>query len=131
MAAPTDVVNALYGEFFERGVRHFLPWRRIQALGKPNSNIPAFRLNPRPDGRLQVQWGGLAYAVHCEGKSLSQDELRFRLDTAAVAYFKQMAAELGMTYQNLINLFLRDCAQQKRRPRIQWPEDAPSQPVRR
>jgi hypothetical protein len=33
-----------------------------------------------------------------------------------------MAAEMGMPYQNLINLFLRDCAMQKRRPTIQWPE---------
>jgi len=47
-----------------------------------------------------------------------------RLDTMAVAYFKQMAAELGMPYQNLINVFLRDCAIQKRRPSIQWPNDS-------
>ncbi len=45
-----------------------------------------------------------------------------RRDTAAVAYFKQLAAELGMPYQNLINLFLRDCAMRKRRPSIQWLE---------
>ncbi|MCL4840907.1 MAG: BrnA antitoxin family protein [Bryobacteraceae bacterium] len=45
-----------------------------------------------------------------------------RLDTAAVAYFKQLAAELGMPYQNLINLFLRDCAMRKRRPSIEWLE---------
>jgi hypothetical protein len=32
------------------------------------------------------------------------------------------SAELGMPYQNLVNLFLRDCATQKRRPTIQWPE---------
>ena len=60
-----------------------------------------------------------------------KSQITIRLDTAAVAYFKQMAAELGMPYQNLINLFLRDCAQQKRRPSIQWREDASKQPVRR
>jgi antitoxin component of RelBE/YafQ-DinJ toxin-antitoxin module len=42
-----------------------------------------------------------------------------------------MAAEMGMPYQNLINLFLRDCAMQKRRPTIQWPEDAATRPVGR
>jgi uncharacterized protein (DUF4415 family) len=47
-------------------------------------------------------------------------QVTIRLDTAAVDYFKNMAAELGMPYQNLINLFLRDCAMQKRRPVIQW-----------
>jgi predicted DNA binding CopG/RHH family protein len=51
-------------------------------------------------------------------------QITIRLDIAAVEYFKNMAAELGMPYQNLINLFLRDCAMQKRRPTIQWPDDA-------
>lgn len=57
-------------------------------------------------------------------------QVTIRLDVAAVDYFKQLAAELGMPYQNLINLFLRDCATRKRRPLIQWPE-APEQPPRR
>ena len=48
-----------------------------------------------------------------------------RLDTAAVKYFKEMGAELGMPYQNLINLFLRDCAMHKRRPSIHWIASAP------
>jgi len=51
-------------------------------------------------------------------------QVTIRLDTMGVDYFKQMATELGMPYQNLINLFLRDCAIQKRRPVIQWPEEA-------
>src|ERR1700733_11390853 len=46
-------------------------------------------------------------------------QVTIRLDIEAVAYFKQVASELGMPYQNLINLFLRDCAMQKRRPVIQ------------
>jgi len=50
-------------------------------------------------------------------------QVTIRLDVAAVSYFKEMAAELGMPYQNLINLFLRDCAIQKRRPSIQWPSE--------
>ena len=71
-----DVVNALYGEFFERGVRHFFPSSHIEALGRANSNPPVFTFHPRPDGRLEVQWGGLEYAVHYNGRSLSQDEVR-------------------------------------------------------
>jgi len=58
-------------------------------------------------------------------------QITIRLDTTAVDYFKELAAELGMPYQNLINLFLRDCAIQKRRPTIQWPEQAPRRPVGR
>ena len=52
-------------------------------------------------------------------------QITIRIDAAAVDYFKRMAAEMGMPYQNLINLFLRDCAIEKRRPRLQWSEDAP------
>ncbi len=58
-------------------------------------------------------------------------QITIRLDTAAVDYFKRMAAELGMPYQNLINLFLRDCAIQKRRPVIQWPREMPKRAVDR
>jgi uncharacterized protein (DUF4415 family) len=58
-------------------------------------------------------------------------QITIRLDTAAVDYFKKMGAELGMPYQNLINLFLRDCAMRKRRPTIQWPSDAAKSPIGR
>jgi uncharacterized protein (DUF4415 family) len=43
-----------------------------------------------------------------------------RLDRASVEYFKGLAEELGMPYQNLINLYLRDCAQQRLRPSLEW-----------
>ena len=56
-------------------------------------------------------------------------QVTIRLDTAAIDYFKKVAAELGMPYQNLINLFLRDCAMQKRRPSIQWPQDTTNRPA--
>ena len=58
-------------------------------------------------------------------------QITIRLDITAVNYFKELSAELGMPYQNLINLFLRDCAMQKRRPVIQWPEEPPKRSVRR
>jgi len=35
-------------------------------------------------------------------------QVAIRLDTSAVEYVKKMGAELGMPYQNLINLFLRE-----------------------
>ena len=58
-------------------------------------------------------------------------QITIRIDAAAVDYFKQMGADLGMPYQNLINLFLRDCAARKRRPSIQWANEVPKQPARR
>lgn len=49
-------------------------------------------------------------------------QVTMRLDISTVDYFKAMAAEMGIPYQNLINLFLRDCAIEKRRATIHWPE---------
>jgi len=57
-------------------------------------------------------------------KELKQP-ITIRLDTATVAYFKSLAAELGMPYQNLINLYLRDCAVHEKRLDLRWlPERA-------
>ncbi len=53
-------------------------------------------------------------------------QVTIRLDVASVDYFKKIAAELDMPYQNLINLFLRDCALNQRRPTIQWHPDDPA-----
>ena len=52
-------------------------------------------------------------------KQLKQP-VTIRLDKAAVAYFKAMATEMGMPYQNLINLYLRDCALNHRKLVIKW-----------
>lgn len=38
------------------------------------------------------------------------------LDNGAIIYFKELAEETGISYQNLINLFLVQCAKEKRRP---------------
>ena len=38
------------------------------------------------------------------------------LDGDVVAYFKQLALETGIAYQSLINLFLVQCAKEKKRP---------------
>jgi len=43
-----------------------------------------------------------------------------RIDEATISYFKQLAEETGVRYQTLINLYLRDCAANKRRLRMSW-----------
>lgn len=43
-----------------------------------------------------------------------------RLDKDSVAYFKSLSAESGIPYQTLINLYLRDCAANERKPEIAW-----------
>ena len=43
-----------------------------------------------------------------------------RLSEDVIEYFKKMADESGVPYQSLINLYLRDCANQQRKVDIQW-----------
>ena len=46
--------------------------------------------------------------------------ITIRLDKATIAYFKKLADELGMPYQNLINLYLRDCALNQKKLALKW-----------
>ena len=46
----------------------------------------------------------------------SKKPVTINLDTNAVEYFKQLAEETGVSYQNLINMFLVQCAKEKKRP---------------
>ena len=47
-------------------------------------------------------------------------QITIRIDRSAIEYFKNLARELGIPYQNLINLFLRDCAAGQRKPSLKW-----------
>lgn len=52
-------------------------------------------------------------------KNLKQP-ITIRLDKNTVAYFKTLATNLGIPYQNLINLYLRDCALSHRKLDLKW-----------
>lgn len=47
-------------------------------------------------------------------------QITIRLDQEAIDYFKVISVEVGIPYQSLINLYLRDCAATGRRPRLNW-----------
>ena len=47
-------------------------------------------------------------------------QVTIRLDEGTVVYFKGMAARAGIPYQNLINLYLRDCAAERKRLKMEW-----------
>jgi predicted DNA binding CopG/RHH family protein len=49
-----------------------------------------------------------------------KQSVTIRLDSAAVRYFKGLAAELEIPYQTLINFYLRDCAASHRKLDLQW-----------
>ena len=47
-------------------------------------------------------------------------QITIRLDGPTIEYFKELAEESAIPYQTLINLFLRDCAETKKKPAIRW-----------
>jgi predicted DNA binding CopG/RHH family protein len=53
-------------------------------------------------------------------------QVTIRLETDVIDYFKELAADSGIPYQSLISLFLRDCADSKKKIRIKWASSARS-----
>ena len=47
-------------------------------------------------------------------------QITIRLDEDTIGYFKELAEEKGIPYQSLINLYLRDCAQEQRELKLEW-----------
>ena len=47
-------------------------------------------------------------------------QITIRIDIDTIEYFKRRAEETGIAYQNLINLYLADCAIQSKNIRIEW-----------
>lgn len=46
--------------------------------------------------------------------------ITIRLDEDSVTYFKSISEEVGIPYQSLINLYLRDCAASHRKLNLNW-----------
>ena len=49
-----------------------------------------------------------------------KQQVTIRMGVDIIEYFKKLADETGIPYQNLINLYLRDCVQSHRKPSIKW-----------
>ncbi len=47
-------------------------------------------------------------------------QVTIRMGVDIIEYFKKLASETGVPYQNLINLYLRECVQSHRKPSIKW-----------
>ncbi len=47
-------------------------------------------------------------------------QVTLRLGTDVIKYFKGLAEETGIPYQNLINLYLRECAHSHKRLTLNW-----------
>jgi len=47
-------------------------------------------------------------------------QITIRLDEEVIDYFKALSEKSGVPYQNLINLYLKDCAENNRELKMDW-----------
>lgn len=47
-------------------------------------------------------------------------QITINIDGSTIDYFKSMAAADGIPYQTLINLYLRDCVDNRRKIQMSW-----------
>ncbi len=47
-------------------------------------------------------------------------QITIRLEEETIDYFKDLARESGVPYQNLINMYLRDCVHHQKKPDFKW-----------
>ena len=47
-------------------------------------------------------------------------QVTLRLGRDVIDYFKKLADDTGIPYQNLINLYLQDCVRSGKKPKLKW-----------
>jgi uncharacterized protein (DUF4415 family) len=47
-------------------------------------------------------------------------QITIRLDKGSIEYFKSVSEEVGIPYQSLINIYLRECAATNRKLELKW-----------
>jgi len=47
-------------------------------------------------------------------------QITIRLDQDVIQYFKSLADETEISYQTLINLYLKDCVSSEKKPKTKW-----------
>ena len=47
-------------------------------------------------------------------------QISIRIEINTIDYFKKLSKEVGIPYQNLINSYLAECAQQHKKPELKW-----------
>ncbi len=51
---------------------------------------------------------------------LLKEQITINLSKPTIAYFKKLADQRGIGYQVLIDLYLRDCVEEGRKPHFKW-----------
>lgn len=47
-------------------------------------------------------------------------QITIRMEAETIAYFKKLAEESGIPYQNLINMYLRECVYDHKELALRW-----------
>jgi predicted DNA binding CopG/RHH family protein len=47
-------------------------------------------------------------------------QITIRINDETIKYFKELSEEVGMPYQNLMNLYLNDCAEHHKKIKVNW-----------
>jgi len=45
-------------------------------------------------------------------------QISIRIENETVEYFKKLSSDTGIPYQNLMNMYLRECAEKNMKPKI-------------
>ncbi len=54
-------------------------------------------------------------------------QITININGTTITYFRDLAEETGIPYQTLINLYLTDCAEKKRKIDLSWRTEEESQ----
>jgi len=52
--------------------------------------------------------------------SMLKKPITIRIDEESVTYFKSISEKVGIPYQSLINLYLRDCVASNKKLNLNW-----------
>ncbi|MBT3272868.1 MAG: antitoxin [Spirochaetales bacterium] len=65
-----------------------------------------------------------AHAIKNPYVSRLKKQITIRIDADTIEYFKTIAGDTGIKYQQLINLYLSDCAKKNMKPDLEWKASA-------
>ena len=82
--------------------------------GQPERNVPIPKVMTMRDEYDFSEAKPNPYA-----KAL-KSQVTIRLDKPTIEYFKKLSEEVGVPYQSLINLYLRDCAISEKKLELKW-----------
>jgi hypothetical protein len=83
LTSTINVFHVLYHEFFERGLRYFLPSARIEITGSAIIRT-TLELVSRTDGKLALSWFGQEYLVEHPRATFTENEIRIVVAVGSV-----------------------------------------------